>query len=321
LPPEAGDDGFWPRRLPATERLLARARRLERTARHLDEQLAELFLLPLDELPAGALGWLGEGKDPGQSYWLRADPVQLVADRDKLLLFGAETLALTLDEACALAEVCNQFLDQDGLKLHVAAPDRWYLQAEEPIRLRTVPLAAVAGRYLQEFLPGGEDAARWLGLSTELQMLLHQAPPNAAREAAGLPRVNGLWFWGAGTLPAEAAGGWRLVAADDPVVRGLAQLSGAMWQPLPASFGPQAMPCLIVDTRLLQALRRGDLERWRNELIGLEERLFAPLLQCLRRRELARLIIDTEGLRLTLDRKDVSRFWRRPQPIQHYLEF
>lgn len=323
LPLEVKESGFWQQRLPALEKLFARARIERHAAQHLSAQLRELFQIPDTELPAGALGWLGEGREPGKAYWLRADPVHLVADRDQLLLFDATALALAAEEAAELVAACNQLLQEDGLKLHAAAPGRWYLQASEPIDLQTTPVAAVAGRYLQDFLPRGAHASRWLSLGTELQMLLHQAPQNSRREALGQPAVNSLWFWGAGALPAHVAGGWQQVFSDDPVVRGLAQVSGAAVLPMleEASQLGSAERCLVVETRLIQALRSGDLERWRAELYGLEQRLFVPLLQRLQRREIAAVRIDLDGLRLTVDKRELSKFWRRPQPLRHYLEF
>lgn len=323
LPPEAQDGAFWQQRLPALEKLFARARWKQTATRHFNNQLRDLFQLGDPELPAGALGWLGEGQDPGADYWLRADPVHLVADRDQLVLFDAASLVLSAEEAEGLIAACNQLLQEDGLTLHAATPQRWYLHADAPIRLQTTPVADVAGRYLQPYLPRGEDASRWLSLSTELQMLLHQAPQNSRREAIGKPVINSLWFWGAGSLPSRVAGGWQLVYADDPVVRGLALQGGADWQALPEQVGQLKLVgrCLIVDTRLLQALRGGGLEAWREHLYDLERHFFTPLLQHLQRRELAALVVESGGLRLTLERRDLARFWRRSQPLRHYLEF
>ena len=47
----------------------------------------------------------------------------------------------------------------------------------------------------------GEGAERWRALLNESQIVLHNHPINAVREARGAVAVNSLWFWGAGTLP------------------------------------------------------------------------------------------------------------------------
>lgn len=323
LPPETRDSELWRRQLPAFARIFARARREALSAGNLIEHLRELFQLPAGEFPAGALGWLGEGGDPGQAGWLRADPVHLRPDRDQLVLFDAAALDLEASEAAALVAACNSLLREDGMELHAPVPDRWYLRADQPMRLRTVPVAAVAGRYLQGHLPQGEDAPRWLSLMTELQMLLHQASENSLREDAGKLTVNGVWFWGGGRLPTVVGGDWQTVVADEPIVRGLARASGATPLPVPthADQLPGVDHCLTVLTPLAEALRAGDLEGWRQALEMLESRFLMPLLQRLQARQLAALTLETEGLRLTMSRRDLSRFWRRPQSLRHYLEF
>lgn len=324
LPPDAREaDCLRPRR-PALERLFAQARAEQLPRRHLFGQLQRLFGLPADaELPAGALGWLGEGNDPGQAVWLRADPVHLRPDNEQMLLFDASTLGLTADEAASLVERCNELLREDGLTLHAPVPTRWYLRSKAPVRLQTVPTATVAGRYFRDRLPTGGDAGRWLALMTELQMLLHLAPENERRADAGRPTVNGIWLWGAGCLPTSVAADWDTVVADEPIARGLARLAGAQLQAVPgqADTLPTTGRCLVVLTALADALQAGDLDGWGAALDMLEQQWLVPLLGCLRSGQLASLTVETAGQRLRLRRADLRRFWRRPKPLPHYLEF
>lgn len=323
LPPEARESEVVQARLPALERILARGRQESTSARTLIDHLRVLFGLAEDELPAGALGWLGEGNDPGDAYWLRADPVHLQPDRDQLLLFDATALAVGDDEAADLIDQCNRLLAEDELELFAAAPGRWYLRSAQPARLQTTPASAVAGRHLREHLPRGEDARRWLALATELQMLLHQAPTNVERESSGALTVNGVWFWGAGRLPENVSRDWHRVAADEPVARGLAQVSGVTPSAVPAAAQelPAGGRCLIVLTMLADALAAGDLERWRRELEALERNWFAPLLDRLQGGDWSQLIVHSGGRRLTFDRRDRLRVWRRPRPLRYHLEF
>lgn len=324
LPPDAREaDCLRPRR-PALERLFAQARAEHLPRRDLFGQLQQLFgLTAEEEPPAGALGWLGEGNDPGQAVWLRADPVHLRPDNEQMLLFDASTLGLTVDEAASLVERCNELLREDGLTLYAPVPTRWYLRSEAPVRLQTMPTATVAGRYFRDRLPTGDDASRWLALMTELQMLLHLAPENERRADVGRPTVNGIWLWGVGSLPAAVAGDWEMVIADEPVARGLAKLAGAQLQAVPgqADTLPAAGRCLVVLTALADALQAGDLDGWGAALDMLEQQWLAPLLGRLRSGELAALTVETAGLRLRLRRGDLRRFWRRPKPLPHYLEF
>ena len=69
-------------RLRSLELLLARGRRTEGDTLSLEDWLKEKFELAEDQgLPAGALTALALGLDPGERFWLRADPVHLRADR------------------------------------------------------------------------------------------------------------------------------------------------------------------------------------------------------------------------------------------------
>ena len=66
-------------------------------------------------------------------------------------------------------------------------------------------------------------------------MLFHSHPVNDAREAAGEPTVNSVWFWGGGVLPDALDPVFAGVWGDDPLARGLARASGVAWASLPES--------------------------------------------------------------------------------------
>jgi len=323
LPPDLHDHVLLQFRAPALERLLARGRQQSRQASHWLEQFGELFQQPPGELPAGALGWLGEGFDPGASYWLRADPVHLQAGSDQLILFDASLLSLRMEEATQLVASCNQLLRDDGLELYAPNPQHWYLRSDQPILLQTTPLAVVAGRPLDAYMPQGAQATHWLGLMTELQMLLHQAPLNQQRTAQGALAINSVWFWGAGAVPEQVAGDWQKVYANDPIARGLARQAGIEPEQLPkdALQLPGLDRTLLLETSLAAALQSGDLERWGQEMVLLDQRIMSPLLRDLQAGKLAKLVLETDGVRINVDRRGLRQFWRRARPVRHYLEY
>ena len=81
------------------------------------------------------------------------------------------------------------------------------MQVLEPLlwRVSGAPLAGLSTASLDRVLL--RDASRWLPqtqpfqrLHSEAQMLLYSHPFNDAREARGLPPVNGFWLHGAGAL-------------------------------------------------------------------------------------------------------------------------
>jgi hypothetical protein len=93
-----------------------------------------------------------------------------------------------------------------------------------------VPTDIALGGSLYAHRPQGADARRFERYANEIQMLLHDAPENDARERAGLPPCNGLWLWG-GPAPARPAPAARTEAytaagADGDLARGVALASG-----------------------------------------------------------------------------------------------
>lgn len=324
LPAEAREWEALRRPLPATARLLGRARRQALPSRGLHDLLRAAFDIGSDsvELPAGALGLLGEGGNPGHSHWLKADPVHLRPDRDRVMLFADVMADLTRAQAQALVADCNRLLRQDALELRLGAQGGWYLRAAGPVELETTPTETVAGRYLDPYLPRGPEAPRWLSLLTELQMLLHTSSANLEREAQGQNAVNSLWIWGGGVLPERVRGEWSRVHTEEPVLRGLALRAGIETAPLPArapDWQGQGRQLVLLSS-LQRALVAGDLQGWATALEDVERDWLAPLLEQVAAGRLE-LVVEAERLCLTLTPRGLRRFWRRPRPLLRDLEF
>jgi hypothetical protein len=325
LPAEAQEWEALRQPLPALQLLFARGRRESRRPLSFYELIRAQFTLSpaVEELPAGALGLLGEGGEPGAAHWLRADPVHLRPERDHLMLFDASALQIDAAEAASLVAECNRLLGHDGLELRTGASGCWYLRSEQPIELTTAPTRAVHGHNIDPHLPHGADARRWIGLLTELQMLLHSSSVNLERESRGQPPINGIWIWGTGGLPARVQGSWSRVYAQEPTLRGLAASAG-----IPADPAPETAPTVQAEAdelALLEApdaaLRDGDLQGWWQALAALERAWLAPLLDRLRAGQLDELALECEGAVYRLDGKMLRRFWRRPQPLLRELDF
>lgn len=317
LPPAAKTWDALRRPLPALSRVLARGR-TERRDRPLDYTalLGPHFGLEAGaELPAGPLSLLGDGGEPGEGYWLRADPVHLQADRDRLMLFAPGAVAP--GEAQALVAECNRLLVQDDYRLEAPTPERWYLRCPQPLALQTQPVDAVRGRYVDDYLPQGPDARRWMALMTELQMVLHGAWANHEREAGGALPINGIWCWGGGVLPRPSRR-WSAVLAEEPVLKGLALASDSAWQPLPReATSLPAGDVLVALTLPRQALQGEDFEAWLAELASFDVQWLAPLLAGLGERE---LVLEWESGSVRVSGRALGKFWRR-RPWRSYLEF
>lgn len=191
-----------------------------------------------NQYPIAALSALADGLDTQKSFWLRADPVQLVADHQTIFMLGTRQLDLTAAETTLLLSELNAYLMRDHLVLHAPHPERWYLQLDAPIGMKTHSPYDAMQQGITACLPTGPQQQKWRALFTELQMLLHQSPINQARLAAGKPVVNAVWFWGDATWPmiserpsAETLP-WDTVWSNDVLVKGLADYTGVRYQAL-----------------------------------------------------------------------------------------
>jgi len=309
---------------PALQLLLARGRRSTAGPVSLESWIGAAFGLDAP-VAAGALTALAYAMDPEDGYWLRADPVHLRADRDRLLLIPSAGFDISADEAGQLCEALNRhFADQ--FTLHAATPERWCLQSRTAMAPQSRPPIEIAGRDIDAELPD----KRFHALLNEIQMALYQHAVNTGREARGAPVVNGLWLWGAGALPAAAAvanaGPWQSVSADDPVVLGLAKLAG-MRHHAPAAGAaawleraPEDGRHLLVLDSLRGAFALGDADALAARLQALEESWFAPLLAALRAGRVGMLTVQVPdaGASFETVRGDLHRFWRRARPLTGY---
>lgn len=300
-------------------RLLARGR-LTRVRPGTPDYLVGQLLGAADPGVAGpiAAGTLGERS----GYWSLAGGCHLIADRDRLMVQAGPAQRLTSDEAASIAASFNAAFSDDGWHLH-AADDQLILQSSRPLPVAPVSLHELSGHYLDDYLPGGEQARPWRALLNEMQMLLFEHPVNQAREERGEPPVNGLWFWGCGEsiegLPRIA----DCITADNGVMRGLARHCGAInvapverlvqldpGQGDTIAHWPDAADALAVGdaTEWLSALARFE-EHWAREIVaGLGNGSWST----------ARLHV-APGRYWRIRGQDLKRFWRRARALKRYV--
>jgi hypothetical protein len=275
--------------------------------------------------PVAPLTLLADGGEPGQDFWLRADPVLLQAQGGSLVLAEAGALRISAAEAAELAQALNLHFQTAGLEIRPLRPQRWYLRLPEAPAMTTHPPEAAAGRNVDEFLPAGPDALRWHRLLNEVQMLLHQQPVNEAREKRGDRPVTSLWFWGGGRLPQGVNSPFAAVWCDEPLAAGLARSAGLRAQPLPGSASGW-LPETAGDEQVLLVLdalrfpaRLGDAFGWREAVQAMEKCWFAPLAQALRAKRLARLTLSSpapeRSRELVVNRGEFWKFWRGPRSL------
>lgn len=307
-----------PPRTPALSLLLGRGRRTSRAARAPEHLLAELFGLD-ERAPLGALRWAGTGEPSDTRCWLAADATHLRFARDALMLTDRPDVAPDAQEAAALAASWNAHFANVGW-LHLPAGGHGHLSLLEPLDVDTVPPGAALGRKIDASMPAGRDGAKLRQWMNETQMLFHAHPVNVAREEAGRPVINSLWFWGAGSLPVHADIPCMQLWADDPLAHGLARAAGVRAAPLPERTGValQEGNLVLLQDALAPALYL-DAAAWTQAVEALDRDWIAPALDALRRGDVqsvtVRLSGDEAAVAVTTERRDLWKFWRRPLPL------
>lgn len=210
--------------------------------------------LPHERALARALGWpvdaplpwaarlaAADGVDVGDRPWGLLTPVHWRVGTDAVHL--ADPRELGLDEAASRAafDAVRPLFDSEGFTMAWGAPLRWYASHPMLATLATVSIERVVGRNVDRWLPAQRDARLVRRLQSEVQMLLHSHPLNAAREAAGAPPLNSFWLSGCGVHRDEAAHDAvlddRLVA---PALTGDGLAWAEAWSALDASLPDRA---------------------------------------------------------------------------------
>ncbi|MBI3715903.1 MAG: hypothetical protein HY255_07925 [Betaproteobacteria bacterium] len=319
LPPPAFVPAQALPRLPALDWLLAKGNTASQPGAFLEEALqAECGCAE----PVAPLTLLADGGTPGRECWLRADPVHLAVQRDNVQLLDSHVLQPTLDEAHAIAATLNAHFLQDDLQIVVRHDARWYVRVPEADLPVAVPLWRVSGASVFERLPTHSGRINWRSLQNEVAMLLHDHPVNQAREAAGQPAINGLWFWGGGALPEKAAHHEpRRIVASLALARGIALHRGDALADLPDSIDglPAAVePTLVVLHQATRALRGNDVAGWMAAVETMHANWFAPAKQKLLAGEIATLTLllpnESASLVTTIRSAMRRRFWRATKP-------
>ena len=317
--PELRDAALGGLALPALQTLLARADKATVPAEGgLDGWLCRAFGVgKQQDWPIAPITLLADGGNPGNDYWLRADPVHLRATRDKLMLVDSGAFQLSQTEAETYAQAFNAHFSADGFTLYPLRPDRWYLKLDQHPALATQPVSAATGKHLDPYLPKGADGLKWHRLYNEIQMLFFSLPLNDAREARGELTVNSIWLWGGGTPPQIAAANTQ-VLANDPTVRAIALVAACPNDALPpnaTALAGNAEDALILADHLRGAAQYGDIIGWREGMQQLETDWFAPLLAMLKSGKLAELRVIapgvTENTEWRVTRGMLLKFWQR----------
>ena len=323
LPPEGRREPV----APLLETCLARADRLPRTPGGFEEELFALFGVeqPAEgDLPVAAvtraldLGVIDKG------WWLRADPVHLRPERDRLILLDTQAVSLNQEEAGKLAVEVGEAYAADGWLLKAPRPGRWYLKPARAARIVTTPLPEVVGKDIHPYLPQGKDGKAWHTILNEVQILLHTASVNTQREQRGELPINSLWFWGGGRLPSISSVEWAHVYSEEPISLALARLSEIPSSARPADFADWQRHAEASGSHLAVldqgrgAVQYGEWQAWASFVERVERDWMAPLFQAVKARALVDAKIRVDGRVYRLGASQLRRWWRRRRPLAAY---
>jgi hypothetical protein len=320
---------FWPHAqngddvpvVPCLRTLLGRSDEQHEVCDDDEAWLCERFgVARQSDWPVAPIALLGTSTPPGESFWLRADPVHLQSNRDQLILLASLSLGVTEAESTSLGVALNHHFVPEQIRFVTPEPQHWYLQATHVPRIHTTSLSRALGQTVDPLLPAGQDRLTWHRLFNEIQMVLHDHPVNEERLKRGALPINSVWFSGGGILPSALAS-FDQVIGSSALVQGLCKLSNVPFRPV-----EQGLACVSGENALVE-LRETDnaslaLEprAWKAALENLEQRWFAPLTQLLRQGHIRRVYIATvtngRSHQWSLSRNNLLwRWWKRIPPF------
>lgn len=319
--------------LPLMRQLLSRADAFPHQPKSFYDNASHLFHQPSPFPYAATMASTELDDFDGNAFWLKVDPVQMIPDRDTLVLFPGKDLAIEEAEAKALIEAFNQHFAEDRVAIEYATPQSWYLRIVQPVDIQTYPLDTVAYQPLNERFPQGNAAGYWNQLINEVQMLFFSHPVNEARRQQGLPEINSIWVWGEGCLTQQNieqrpnAKIW----SNHPYLQGLAINTQAALQGPPKNYqaweklnqegdtNPSHQLILLDDIH--QHLQNLSLENWLEVLEYVEKEWLSGLAGALKSKQIHSLLIDFgAGQRFHLKPAHLKRFWRLKKPFSKLVK-
>ena len=276
------------------------------------------------EKPYAALSLLAEKscdiKISSDSYLLRADPVNLQADRDTAVLTAHEELNLTQEEANTLVALINEHFIDEPWQLYSFAPHRWYLCLDKAADLNTVPLANVLGDAINHHSPTGDDANYWHTITNELQMLLHGSIINFERDSRNRLTVNSLWLWGGGFSPeSKLNSNYDKIITNSLIFSGIGYHCGFDVLPIEENIDAHHhTKSIIVLDQLTEHVQRRDLYSFVNVLNEMENTFLSTINDALNNGKIGEVKILTDKGSFTVTKKYLRRWWKRVKPFTSF---
>ena len=250
-------------------------------------------------------------------FWICADPVHLVVDRDSLVLQPRSQLQLSKADSLALFATLETHFAKIGMRMAHIDSGHWCLGVPDRPHLVTSDLELVEGWDVNDEMPSGQDSATWQRYVTEAQMILHDHPVNVARASRGEPVINSLWLWGGGVSP-QPEKSFDSMSVNDAFLQEIGKLSGAQMIRCDAGeFSGIGSGNALAELPVSPGIDYG------NALSKLEADWIAPAWRALRTGKLDRftVVLQLPGavVECACDRKSRTRFWKMARPLTRSL--
>lgn len=312
--------------LPGLQTLLAKGDSFQSKPQSFHQQASYLFH-QTQTLPIAATQASVElNSFDASQFWISVDPVQMIPDRDTLVLIPGKSLQITEEESKQLLTAFNEHFAEDKVQLIWANTHHWYLSIVQPIDLHTTELETVSYQSVNSFYPTGNAAQYWRQLLNETQMLFYSHPLNEARREQGLPEINSVWVWGEGKIDFAKLNKRQDAAiwSNDSYLQGMAHLTEAQsmdsvsnyqaWLSQSESNAGKTEAItkhLVYLDQVAENLEYLQMSEWIELLEQLEAQWFAPLVQGLKEGSIDSLLLDIgQENRIHLKPSHLKRFWR-----------
>jgi hypothetical protein len=274
------------------------------------------------DYPIAAIAANVDGLSVQTHYWLRAEPVYLVMQRDTFSMGDQVPLPLVSQEALALLETLNNHFNEDGLLFEIGISGAWYLKV--PIDYHALPVetilpAIVIQKNITPFMPKGAAAHYWIALQNEIQMLLFQHPVNDERELRGELPVNSLWFSGGGQMPVTDIGlapQNKIMVASSPIYEGIANYTNMNFAKLDMVGAVSTFGKLIRSANQDVHLKinvQNNISDW-----------FESFVSLLKSKAVSELTLNIGWYENTITAVikpfDLRKFWRQSKPLNQFLK-
>ena len=280
-------------------------------------QLFSVLNLPIETSPA-CLSGLADACDASFMHW-RADPVHFQARSDHALLRDSHSLNITADEAAQLVAAFNQHFAADGVQLFAATPQRWYLQTQQVLNLKTTPVTQAISRNVRHFLPTGQDEILWRKILNETQMLFYAHAVNTQRESLGQLTINSLWLWGEGCREPVKPVTSPTLYANEIIAYGAAKFLNTICKTVDDWKQHPAAGVLVIDD-LVMAASYGDAEEWVCQFDHLCQHTLPVIFNAMKSGKIKQInLYPADGHCFALTTRDFRKFWRGSKPINHWM--